>query len=174
MLKTFIVEDNALELANVQKFLAQKCPQAEIVGTAGGVAEAIEGISMGRPDLLITDIQIIGGRCYDLLDRLDEAGQLAGLRIIFMTLFQDFDQFRDRFAHAPVAFLEKPFTASDIKRAVEKVVRIPLTSQSHEQVLRLLKLLSGESALPTVPPENPPIASRSGESWWEKLRRLFG
>lgn len=170
MLKTFIVEDNTAELANVRNFLAQRCPQVTVVGASGEVQEAFEGIVRTRPDLLITDIQLIGGRCYDLLNRLDTAGHLAGMRIIFMTLFQDFDRVHDEFAHAPVAFLEKPFTAGNLQRAVEKVAQTPLAAQTHQQVLRLLELLTGErdSALPpqeNLPPEFWPLR--------RLLRKLF-
>jgi len=174
MLSTYLLEDNTAELANVQEFLAQRCPQVEVVGTAGEMEEAFEGISRCRPDLLISDINIIGGRCYELLDRLNAAGRLAGIRIVFMTLFQDFDSAREEFAHAPVDFLEKPFTAEDLQRAVEKVTHVPRTPQSHLQVERLLELLSGERDPPWLPPEDPIPEARPTQSLREILRRLFG
>lgn len=150
MLKTYIVEDNAAEMATVREFLAQRCPQVEVVGAASEMEEAFEGISRSRPDLLITDINIIGGRCYELLARLNELGQLAGMRIVFMTVFRDFDSVRDEFPHAPVDFLEKPFTAGDLQRAVEKVAKVAIAPQTHRQVERLLEMLTGEIPLPPV------------------------
>jgi len=175
MLKIYIVEDNAAELANVREFLAQRCPQMEIAGAAGEMEEAFEGIRRSRPDLLISDINIIGGRCYELLARLAELGQLAGLRIVFMTLFRDFDLVREELAHAPVDFLEKPFTADDLQRAVEKVAQIPVTSQTHRQVERLLELLSGEGIPPPLPLllGNPLPEARTARSLREILRRWF-
>jgi len=175
MLSTYLLEDNAAELANVREFLAQRCPQVEVVGAAGEMEEAFDGISLTRPDLLISDINIIGGRCYALLDRLNDAGQLAGLRIVFMTLFRDFDLVREELAHAPVDFLEKPFTADDLQRAVEKVAQIPVTPQTHRQVERLLELLSGEGIPPPLPLllGNPLPEARTARSLREILRRWF-
>lgn len=174
MLSTYLLEDNAAELANVREFLAQRCPQVEVVGAAGEMEEAFDGISRTRPDLLISDIHIIGGRSYALLDRLNAAGRLAGMRIIFMTQFQDFDRVRDEFAHAPVDFLEKPFTADDLRRAVEKVAQVAVTSQSHRQVERLLKLLAGEGVPLPLPLESSPIQASATKLLWKRLRRLFG
>lgn len=108
---------------------------------AGKMEEPFEGISRSWPDLLISDINIIGGRCYELLARLNEVIQLAGMRIVFMALFHDFDRVREEFAHAPVDFLKKPFTAKDLHRAVEKVAQVQVTLQTHRQVERLLEML---------------------------------
>ena len=174
MLRTYLLEDNAAEMANVLEFLAQRCPQVEVVGTAGELWEAFDGISRTRPDLLISDINVIGGRCYELLDQLDSVGRLDGLRIVFMTLFQDSDRVRDEFVYAPVDFLEKPFTAEDLQRAVEKVAQVPLTAQTHRQVQRLLAMLSVGDTQPPLLLEKPPLRGHSEESLWRRLRRLFG
>lgn len=146
MLKTYIVEDNALELATVVDFLAQKCPQTEVVGTAGEIDEAYEGIMQARPDLLISDIQLIGGLCYDLLNRLKKAGRLHDLRIIFMTSFRDFDNAKNGYEYSPIAFLEKPFTASDLQQAVEKVGQPRISTQAHEQMELFLQYLGQQVA----------------------------
>jgi DNA-binding LytR/AlgR family response regulator len=135
------VEDNAAELANVLDFLAQKCPQVEVVGSSGEIQEAFEQISRTKPDLLISDIQITGGRCYDLLNQLNAVGRLGGLRIIFMTRFRDFDNARDGFEYAPIAFLEKPFSASDLQTAVEKVEKQRVPAQTNHQIELIMELI---------------------------------
>lgn len=141
IVRTYIVEDNAAELANVLDFLAQKCPQVEVVGSSGEIQEAFEQISRTKPDLLISDIQITGGRCYDLLNQLNAVGRLGGLRIIFMTRFRDFDNARDGFEYAPIAFLEKPFSASDLQTAVEKVEKQRVPAQTNHQIELIMELI---------------------------------
>ncbi len=144
-LRTYIVEDNTAELNNVLDFLAQKCPQVEVVGSSGEIQEAFAQISRNRPDLLISDIQITGGRCYDLLNQLNDAGRLQGLRIIFMTRFRDFDNARDGFEYAPIAFLEKPFTASDLQKAVEKVEKHRTPAQANHQIELIMELIGHQT-----------------------------
>lgn len=138
MLRTFVVEDNAAALDNVLDFLREKCPQVEVVGTSGEVDDAYEGIYRTRPDLLISDIQLIGGLCYDLLNRLNDAGRLEELRIIFMTLVPSFENAKNGYQYSPIAFLEKPFTAAELQAAIEKIAQpaaIPAARQQMEQLL---------------------------------------
>lgn len=141
MLKTYLLEDNAAELATVRDFLAQKCPGLTVVGAAAEMQEAYDGILSTRPDLLISDINLTGGRCYELLDRLKAADRLHGLRLIFMTGDRAFENARDGYAFAPVAFLEKPFTATELQQAVEKVRQSSESPQARQQIDQLLELL---------------------------------
>ncbi len=146
MLKTFLVEDNPAELDKVRGFLTQRCPTVQIVGTAGEIQEAYQGILNTQPDLLISDIRITGGRCYDLLHQLKAQSRLQGLRIIFMTGFREFGNARDGYEFAPVAFLEKPCTAQELQDAVEKVECQAQNPQALQQVELLLELMSHRPA----------------------------
>ena len=141
MLTTYLLEDNAAEMATVRDFLAQKCPGVTVVGAAAEMQEAYNGIMHTRPDLLISDINLIGGRCYDLLNRLRAAHRLHGLRLIFMTGVREFGDARDGYAFAPVAFLEKPFTATELQQAVQKVEQSAESPQARQQIDQLLELL---------------------------------
>ena len=141
MLRTYLLEDNAAELATVREFLTQKCPGVVVVGAAADMQEAYDGILHTRPDLLISDINLIGGRCYDLLNQLKAVDRLHGLRLIFMTGVREYGNVRDGYAFAPVAFLEKPFTATELQQAVEKVQQNPENPQTRQQIDQLLELL---------------------------------
>ena len=147
MLKTFVIEDNSLELANVLEFLALKCPQVEVVGTSGEIGDAYAGIVRTRPDLLISDIQIIGGLCYELLNRLKKARRLHELRIIFMTRFRDFENAKNGYEYSPIAFLEKPFTATELQIAVDKLGQPEVIPQAGQQLDAFLDYL-GQQASP--------------------------
>lgn len=145
MLKTYVIEDNALELANVLDFLALKCPQVEVVGTSGELEAAYVGIIETRPDLLISDIQIIGGLCYELLNRLKKVDRLNDLRIIFMTRFRDFENAKNGYEYSPLAFLEKPFTAGELQEAVEKVGQPQEAPQAQQQIDLFLEYISNQA-----------------------------
>lgn len=137
MLRTVIVEDNTAELENVLSFLAQLCPHVNVVGTASEITEGLALITQTQPDLLITDVQITGGSCYDLLEQLRVQKQLDGLSIIFMTGFHDFNNATQAFKYAAIDFLVKPFGAKELQVAVEKVA----TQQEPLQNLDQLNLL---------------------------------
>lgn len=141
MLRTVIVEDNTAERENVITFLAQLCPQVEVVGVASAVNEGVELIVNTRPDLLITDVQITGGSCYHLLDELRRNGHLEGLSIIFMTGFQNFQNATPAFKYAAVDFLVKPFSGLELQQAVQQVARQQEPLQNMAQLDMLLELL---------------------------------
>lgn len=141
MLRTVIVEDNTAELENARMFLAQLCPQVQVVGVASAVNEGVELIVNTRPDLLITDIQITGGSCYHLLDELRRNGHLEGLSIIFMTGYQNFQNATPAFKYAAVDFLVKPFSGLELQQAVQQVARQHEPLQNMAQLDMLLELL---------------------------------
>lgn len=141
MLRTVIVEDNTAELETVCTFLAQLCPQAQVVGMASSVDDGTALIANMRPDLLITDVQISGGSCYHLLDNLRQNGCLEGLSIIFMTGHQNFQNATQAFKYAAVDFLVKPFSGDELQQAVQQVARQREPLQSMAQLDMLLDLL---------------------------------
>jgi two-component system LytT family response regulator len=141
MLRTVIVEDNTAEMENVLAFLAQLCPQVQVVGTANEVHEAVELIVAQQPDLLITDVQITGGDCYHLLEKLRHKNQLNDLSIIFMTGYQDFNNATQAFKYAAVDFLVKPFSAKELQAAVEKVAKQSAPIQNLDQLNMLIDFL---------------------------------
>ena len=141
MLRAVIVEDNTAELENILAFLAQLCPFVNVIGTAGEINEGVALITQTQPDLLLTDVQITGGDCYDLLEKLRTQKQLDGLSIIFMTGFHDFNNATQAFKYAAVDFLVKPFGGKELQVAVEKVAKQQEPLQNLEQLNLLIDYL---------------------------------
>ena len=141
MLRAVIVEDNTAELENILAFLAQLCPFVNVIGTAGEINEGVALITQTQPDLLLTDVQITGGDCYDLLEKLRTQKQLDGLSIIFMTGFHDFNNATQAFKYAAVDFLVKPFGGKELQAAVEKVAKQQEPLQNLEQLNLLIDYL---------------------------------
>lgn len=141
MLRTVIVEDNSAELENILTFLAQLCPNVEIVAVGSEVKEATELIVRTQPDLLITDVQLTGGTCYHLLEQLRLKNHLENLSIIFMTGYYDFNNATQAFKYAAVDFLVKPFSGKELQAAVEKVGKQQTPIHTLEQLSLLVELL---------------------------------
>lgn len=142
MLRTVIIEDNSAERENVLSFLAQLCPNVEVVGVASEVNEAVRVVVETNPDLLLTDVQITGGSCYQLLEQLRHKNQLDSLSIIFMTGHYDFNNATQAFKYAAVDFLVKPFSAKELQAAVVKVAKQKEPIQSYEQLSLLIDFLN--------------------------------
>ena len=60
MVKVFLVDDHSVFRAGVRAELAES-PEIEIVGDAGTVAEALEGIARTSPDVVLLDEEIRAG-----------------------------------------------------------------------------------------------------------------
>ena len=60
MVKVFLVDDHSVFRAGVRAELAES-PEIEIVGDAGTVAEALEGIARTSPDVVLLDVHMPDG-----------------------------------------------------------------------------------------------------------------
>lgn len=60
MVKVFLVDDHSVFRAGVRAELAA-APEIEIVGDAGTVAEALDGIARTRPDVVLLDVHMPDG-----------------------------------------------------------------------------------------------------------------
>ena len=66
-----LIEDTLDHLEIYRRYVADNFPDLPIVGEARTVTEAYELLSRMQPDILISDIQIMGGTSFDALARLD-------------------------------------------------------------------------------------------------------
>ena len=61
MVRVFLVDDHSVFRAGVRAELAEKTDSVDIVGEAGTVAEAIEGIRETAPDVVLLDVHMPDG-----------------------------------------------------------------------------------------------------------------
>ena len=67
MVKVFLVDDHSVFRAGVRAELAA-APEIEIVGDAGTVAEALEGIARTSPDVVLLDVHMPDGGCLAVMN----------------------------------------------------------------------------------------------------------
>jgi len=84
----------------------------------GTAAAALEALSRGRPDVLVTDVRMPGTDGLTLLARLQEAE--PGLPVIVITAHSDLDSAVAAYQGGAFEYLPKPF---DVDQAVELVRR---------------------------------------------------
>ena len=65
-MRVFIADDSRVVVERLADLLAE-VPEAQLVGQAGDVSEAVLGIERAKPDALILDLQMPGGSGLDVL-----------------------------------------------------------------------------------------------------------
>lgn len=148
MLKTIIVEDVPKELDTLKGFLATYCPEVLVVAETGVLTEAIALIIKHKPTLLMMDVEIMGGTCYDILSELQKQGHPLDFELIFLTGNHKFDYATSAFAYSAIDFLTKPLDPVLLQKAVKKAVEHHEPSikiQQLELLLDLLRLPEGNS-----------------------------
>jgi DNA-binding NarL/FixJ family response regulator len=66
-MKVFIADDSSVVVERLVDLLEEEVPDAQLVGQAGDVPEAVRGIQKVKPDALILDLQMPGGSGLDVL-----------------------------------------------------------------------------------------------------------
>ena len=69
MAKILIVDDHPLVRTGLAQLIGD-CPDLEVCGEAGDMAEAIRSIDAARPDLAIIDLSLSGGSGLDLIEHI--------------------------------------------------------------------------------------------------------
>lgn len=129
-LRIYIVDDEGPARRGLVEMVQASALPVEVVGQAGTVEEAVEGIRDTDPDLLLLDIHLGKGNGFDLLDRLGEAAP----RVVFITAH---DQYAVRaFRLAAVDYLLKPITSSMLREALTRAMEAHGSPAVSTDVLR--------------------------------------
>jgi two-component system LytT family response regulator len=114
-LTAVIVEDEERSRLVLRNLLEAYCPDVEIVGEAGQVAESIRIIGALRPSVVFLDVQIGGGTGFDVLTGLEG----SDTAVIFTTAYDHYALKAFRFS--AVDYLLKPIDIEELQAAVRKV-----------------------------------------------------
>ncbi len=130
MITAVIIDDetNAQEVLAWQ--LKQYCPQVELAGCAGNVADGIKLIHEAEPQLIFLDIEMPVQNGFDLL----EAFENPTFDIIFTTAYNQYAI--KAFKFSAFDYLLKPIDAEDLKTAVSRYAG--KTSRSVKEQLKVL------------------------------------
>ncbi|MFW6774661.1 ANTAR domain-containing response regulator [Nocardioides sp. CPCC 205120] len=141
--RVVIAEDEALIRMDLAEMLADE--GYEVVGEAGDGQKAIELAEELRPDLVVLDVKM------PVLDGIAAAERIAAQRIAPVVILTAFSQRelveRARDAGA-MAYLVKPFSATDLVPAIEMAVsRFAELSQLEQEVGDLTERLETRKAV---------------------------
>ncbi|MBK8968335.1 MAG: LytTR family DNA-binding domain-containing protein [Saprospiraceae bacterium] len=113
-LRALLVDDEMGAINALRNMLQEYCPQVEICGIASSVQEAVSAAAAIQPDVVFLDIQMPPlGSGFDFLQQFPE----PGFGVIFTTAYPKY-AIQAINTIQPWAYLVKPYSVSELKKAV--------------------------------------------------------
>ncbi|HAP65063.1 MAG TPA: DNA-binding response regulator [Cytophagales bacterium] len=125
MLRSIIVEDEVASQEALVNYLADYCPQVQLVALASNIAEGKAAIEQHQPDLVFLDVEMPFGNGFDLLASLDD----IRFQTIFVTAFSHYAIRAIQYSAAN--YILKPIAIEELVAAVEKA---ELAATAKEQI----------------------------------------
>lgn len=144
--KSMIIDDEPLARVRLQKLISDYQAIFEIIGEAENGKEAVEKISLLKPDLLFLDIQMPGLDGFEVLNQLDYQP-----KVIFCTAFDEYAlQAFDAYC---IDYLVKPITKERFAKTVEKLGQFNGNSSEMnlQKLIQQLPNLSKKAEATTLP-----------------------
>lgn len=114
MIRTVVIEDEPVIRKEIE-WLINKEKDLVLMGAAGSVADALELISKCKPDLVLMDIQLVGGTAFDVLQKLDS----ISFQVIFITAYNHYAIKAIKFG--ALDYLLKPLDENELHAALAKI-----------------------------------------------------
>ncbi|MEO8712080.1 MAG: LytTR family DNA-binding domain-containing protein [Parafilimonas sp.] len=113
-IRTAILDD---EISNIEilKTILLDCENVEVIWTADNLDDALANIERERVDVVFMDIQLPPYTSFELLPKISN----LNFEIVFVTAYQEYAV--RALKMAAMDYILKPFKASDIIAAIEKV-----------------------------------------------------
>jgi two-component system, LytTR family, response regulator len=118
MIKAVIIDDNPEIRDTNRKLLSEYFIEIEVVGEAESVDAGYDLIHNTNPDIVLLDIEIIGGTGFQLLQKLKP----YSFKVIFITAFDSFALKAIKF-HA-IDYILKPVNVSEFQEAVQSTIEL--------------------------------------------------
>ena len=132
-INALLVDDEKGAINTLQNMLREYCPQVQVVGIAMSIDSAIRGAKALRPDVIFLDVEMPPfGSGFDFLEKCQE----LTFGVIFITAYPKYAVQAINTVQ-PWAYLVKPFSVSELKKAVE--VGLEKKIQQHHSILGLAK-----------------------------------
>lgn len=112
---TLLIDDEIGALNTLRGMLKEYCPQVQVAGVALTVTEAIQSARLLKPDLVFLDIEMPPiGSGFDFLNNIGA----IDFGVIFTTAYPKY-AIRAINTVQPWAYLVKPYSVSELRKAVE-------------------------------------------------------
>ena len=127
MTQILLLEDELLAAEDLKKILKDLRPDYEILEIIGSVEKAISWLEGENPDLVLSDIQLADGTCFEIFERINKE-----IPIIFITAYNQYAI--QAFKEFSIDYLLKPIDRNELQNALEKFERLHTTMNLSELV----------------------------------------
>jgi two-component system, LytTR family, response regulator len=116
-MKALIIEDEAQAISALKLELKTHCSNVEVIGEAKSIKEAIEKITLLKPELIFLDIQLSDGLGFEILKIHKE----NNFKVIFTTAYSQYAIKAIKFS--ALDYLLKPIDSDELVAAVDKAYK---------------------------------------------------
>ncbi len=116
MIQTIIVEDEFFGQELLKKYLSENFPEVHIVAVEASVKGAIEAIKKHKPQLVLLDIQIIGGTGFDVLTELKN----KDFELVFITAYSQYAI--NAIKNSALDYILKPIKVDEFISGITKAI----------------------------------------------------
>ena len=112
-MKVLILEDEVPAQMQVKRLLKTYFPQYEVVAALDAVESAVNWLEDNRPDLILMDVELADGICFELFSRIEVKAP-----VIIITAYEHYAL--NALKNSAVDYLLKPIEESALKKAIDK------------------------------------------------------
>lgn len=129
--QTILVVDDTP--ANLEVVMGLLSSEGYTVYAAASGQRALKQLQIGRPDLILLDIQMPGMDGLETCQKIKANVDTASIPIIFITAFSDAEKISQGFSIGAVDYITKPFQEAELLARVRTHLQLYSFSQSLEQ-----------------------------------------
>jgi two-component system response regulator YesN len=127
-IKVFVVDDEERQRHSIVRHVDWKRYHMRVIGESEDAAQALESAKLDPPDLLITDIRLLGTDGLELSSRMKRIN--PRIHIIMVTGFEEFEYAKTALDIGVDAFLVKPIIFDELNAVLERIYQTEWMGQS--------------------------------------------
>lgn len=114
-IRVFVVDDHAVVRGGI-RYLLSDAADIDVVGEAGSVAAALDGIAAGRPDVAVVDVRLPDGNGVELVREI--RSREPTVRCVILTTYADDEAFFHAVVAGACGYLVKDVEAEALETAI--------------------------------------------------------
>jgi len=137
-MKVVIIEDELPQAQQLQHYLTEVMPSANVLRIIPSVGEAVEFLSSQPVDLIFLDIQLSDGLCFEIFEKVTLSNP-----VIFTTAY---DQYAiQAFKHNGIDYLLKPVSKADLEKSINKYNSLTHSGIDYALLINTIKELTART-----------------------------
>jgi two-component system, response regulator YesN len=119
MISIFLVDDEVLTIAALEKILTESSLEVNIIGKAYDGVTALEKIREVKPDLIITDIRMPNLNGLELMNALKKEKLLS--KVLVLSAYRDFEYAKHAMEHGACGYIVKPIDKCKLFQLIDEI-----------------------------------------------------